>query len=514
MENKDIRLNADQIDLLQTLYSDYGLEKSLQFLYSMIVVNSTATRMTLTIRHVDASNMLVLGDITQDSATYFREHVTASMAPSEYRSVFFYADTAYAHYFGNIEQDGSMLAERTSEVIPGDLSVFIIPMFARAGYAAYMMFSSKQENIFSEAHLEFFKQCAHVFGEELKVHYFPKLFDDGCARQNKKLEPLEMLRMCNGLAKVIRMAEHVAPTDAAVLILGETGVGKEVLARTIHLLSKRNDAPFIRVNSGAIPESLLLSELFGYERGSFTGAVGAHAGYFEQANSGTLFLDEIGELTPAAQVALLRVLSTGEIQRIGSTRPITVNVRLIAATHQDLSERVKSGSFRQDLFYRLNVFPVTVPPLRTRRTDISPLAHYFVEMKAAMLGIPAPALPEAELHKLSMAAWPGNVRELEHAIERAMIMSSSGLTSGLHFPELEADPLAEDINVDAGWPDLDQLVQAYIKKVLKHTGGKIKGPDGACALLGIPPSTLRGKMKQYGIELPAGRHISRVRQNG
>lgn len=507
------RISREQRELLKTLYGSHGLESAMHYLFSLLAVNTRAKKLLITVRHVDSNNLLILGDIRRDSADFYREIIMEKLAPSDFRSVFFYADTAHSYYFENADTDSSLLASQTTAVFPGHKSIFSVPMFAVTGYAAYMMVGAEEERSFSELDLEYFKECAQTFGEELKTNYVPHLIDTPSPVVQYSLEPIQMLRMCGGLARVTRLAEHVGPTNATVLILGETGTGKEILARAIHILSRRASAPFVRVNSGAIPESLLMSELFGHERGAFTGAAGAHAGYFEQANGGTLFLDEIGELSPAAQVALLRVLSTGEIQRIGSTRTTHVNVRLIAATHQSLKQKTQEGQFRQDLFYRLNVFPIFMPPLRSRRMDIPVLARFFLELKSTLMDVPTPSLPQSELHRLSLAPWPGNVRELEHAVERAVIMSSSGLAKGVSFPELTNLDGAglESLHSLGDWPTLDDLNKQYIQRVLEYTQGKLKGPDGACALLDIPPSTLRGRLKQYGIPLPKGRKIPRVR---
>ena len=310
-----------------------------------------------------------------------------------------------------------------------------------------------------------------------------------------------------GLSMVMRMVEQVAPLDSPVLLLGETGTGKELIANAIHSSSPRNDGPFIRVNCGAIPETLLDSELFGHEKGAFTGATSQKRGRFERADKGTIFLDEIGELPPQAQVRLLHVLQRKEIERVGGTGPISVDIRVISATHRNLQEMIASGRFREDLWFRLNVFPIMIPPLRQRREDISALVHHFIERKSKELKLARrPLLVPGAIDKLIAYDWPGNVRELENTIERALILHRG---AALSFENLLLSAVSEHGKVARGQSQdeplvsLDEINARHIKRALEKAGGKINGPGGAAQILSINPYTLRKRMKKMGI--PYGR---------
>lgn len=308
-----------------------------------------------------------------------------------------------------------------------------------------------------------------------------------------------------GLRKVMQQVQQVAPTESPVLLTGETGVGKDVIANAIHLGSARRDGPFIPVNCGAIPDSLLDSELFGHEKGAFTGALFRKRGRFERADTGTIFLDEIGEMPLDAQVRLLRVLQHREIERMGGTDRIPIDIRIIAATNRNLEDLVQAGRFREDLWFRLNVFPVFVPPLRDRTSDIPALVQHFIEKKARELKVAdSPQLAQGAINVLMRYHWPGNVRELENLIERAMIVCRG---EPLQFDELNntrqpGAPVSTSAN-DPEILDLDTLIAEHIRHVLELTKGKVHGSGGAAELLGINPSTLRYRMQKLGI--PYGR---------
>jgi DNA-binding NtrC family response regulator len=306
-----------------------------------------------------------------------------------------------------------------------------------------------------------------------------------------------------GLKAVMKMVQQVAPLDSPVLLLGETGTGKELIANAIHYSSPRKDGPFIKVNCGAIPETLLDSELFGHEKGAFTGAVSQKRGRFERANKGTIFLDEIGELPAQAQVRLLRVLQTKEIERVGGTTSIPVDVRIISATHRNLQEMIASGRFREDLWFRLNVFPIMIPPLRQRREDIPAMVHHFIDRKSKELKLTKrPTLTSDALDRLTAYDWPGNVRELENVIERALIQQRDGFLS---FETPFAPQVAggregtREPSRDRTLPSLDEINAEHIRQALKMAGGKINGPRGAAQLLGLHPNTLRKRMNKLGI---------------
>jgi formate hydrogenlyase transcriptional activator len=295
--------------------------------------------------------------------------------------------------------------------------------------------------------------------------------------------------------RAVRLAiQQVAPTDSTVLILGETGTGKELVARAIHQLSPRRDRLLVAVNCAALAPSVIASELFGHEAGAFTGATRRRIGRFELAHGGTLFLDEIAELSPDLQVMLLRVLQERTIERVGGHEPIAIDVRLIAATHQDLSAAVRDGRFRADLFYRLNVFPISVPPLRERPEDISDLARHFLHQFNRRLGKRVSAIDPESLRRLTAYPWPGNVRELENLIERAMIVSTAETLhiEPIWLPTASADPAVAPAN-------LHDIERQAIVEALRRAHGHIYGPAGAAALLGLKPTTLYGKMRRHGI---------------
>ncbi len=289
------------------------------------------------------------------------------------------------------------------------------------------------------------------------------------------------------------VARHTTP----VLVLGETGTGKELIARRVHALSRRAHRPMVAVNCGALPEALVESTLFGHERGAFTGATQRHTGLFERADGSTLFLDEVGELPPSAQVKLLRVLQTGELERVGGERPLRVDVRVVAATHRRLEELVRKRRFRADLLYRLEVFPLHVPPLRERAEEIPGLAVALLARIARRLGRSAPRMTPSQLRQLSAHAWPGNVRQLENVLERALLLSPGDALA----LELEPTGRGEGSSRGARPERLAAAVERCIRTALEHTGGRIYGPGGAAELLGLRPSTLQSKMQRHGITL-------------
>ncbi len=304
-----------------------------------------------------------------------------------------------------------------------------------------------------------------------------------------------------GLKGVLENARLVAGQESPVLLTGETGAGKEVVANFIHQHSSRKDGPLIKVNCGGIPDTLVDSELFGHEKGAFTGAAGRKKGRFERANGGTIFLDEIGELPPQVQVRLLRVLQNKSIERVGGTDTIPVDIRIIAATHRNLEEMVAEGRFREDLWFRLNVFPLRIPPLRARRADIPALVDHFIEKKSRELNMyDKPSLSPGAMKRLTAYDWPGNVRELENVIERELILSrGSVLTFQSIIQQPAGTPIPDDGEAEDGFPDLDTVNIRHIKKALARSRGKVGGPGGAAELLNIKPNTLRSRMKKLGI---------------
>ncbi len=304
-----------------------------------------------------------------------------------------------------------------------------------------------------------------------------------------------------GLKGVMEMVRQVADLDSPVLLLGETGTGKDLVANAIHHSSSRREGPFISVNCGAIPESLIDSELFGHEKGAFTGALSQKRGRFERAHKGTIFLDEVGELPLQAQVRLLRVLQNKEIERVGGTKTIALDIRVITATNRNLEEMVKENLFREDLWFRLNVFPIVLPPLRERNSDIPALLQHFILRKARELKLSSiPELEPGSIEILMEYPWPGNVRELENVVERALILNRTGPVSFEHLRQTgkqESTFVSKDME---SLQTLDDVICRHIKNILSETNGKIHGPGGAAELLGINASTLRNRMKKLGIE--------------
>ncbi|HJU90956.1 MAG TPA: sigma-54 dependent transcriptional regulator [Gemmatimonadaceae bacterium] len=299
---------------------------------------------------------------------------------------------------------------------------------------------------------------------------------------------------------VLRLAETVAPTESTVLIQGESGTGKEVIARYIHDLSARTEGPFLSINCGALPESLLESELFGHVKGSFTGAVRDKAGLFTAAGSGTFFLDEIGETTPSTQVKLLRALQMREVIPVGATEAMSVDTRVIAATNRDLEEEMKRGTFRSDLFYRLNVFALHLPPLRQRRDDIPLLAEAFLQRSAQQRAEEPKRLTDAAIEVMMAYNWPGNVRELENAIERAVILNTGSTVDVGSLPERITERKAQPLVSEraAANPTLEVVERAYIMWVLQSENGN---KSRAAEVLGIDPSTLYRKLSRYGVDV-------------
>jgi two-component system response regulator HydG len=313
----------------------------------------------------------------------------------------------------------------------------------------------------------------------------------------------EMVGTSPRMHRVFALIESVAPTDATVLVFGESGTGKELVASAIHRRSERRANPFVVINCGALAESVIDSELFGHVSGAFTGATSSRRGLFQEASGGTLFLDEVGELPPATQVRLLRVLQEGEIRPVGSNDAKKVNVRVIAATHRDLQKEVKEGRFREDLFYRINVVTIGLPSLRERHEDLAALVWHFVEKHATKLKKTVTGIEPRALELLTRHSWPGNVRELENALKRAVILT--------HGPILATDTLPPGIVEETASirpssfapRPLAEIERDHILLTLEHTGWRIEGPSGAASSLDLKPATLRSRMQKLGIRRPS-----------
>ncbi len=354
--------------------------------------------------------------------------------------------------------------------------------------------------------IELLKQPIEMALSNIWIHQEAKRLKDQISNDNVFMReelghgrPVSIIGEKFGLGQVMENARKVSQSDSPVLLLGETGVGKSLVARGIHEMSLRRDGPFIEVNCGAIPENLLESELFGHEKGAFTGAVSLKPGKLERANGGTILLDEIGELPLAFQASLLRVLQNNEIERVGGSEKLRFDLRILAATNRNLEQMVAEGGFREDLYFRINVFPIKILPLRDRKEDLSAMIQHFLAKKAEEMKIPKlPRITENALDRARSYHWPGNVRELQNIIERALILNPRGPIDfkGL-LPEMTASKTS-DSNTKT-LPSLDEFNAQYLRHVLKHVKGKIFGKNGAAELLQIKSGTLRNRMDKLGV---------------
>ncbi|MFO0701384.1 MAG: sigma 54-interacting transcriptional regulator [Nitrospira sp.] len=390
----------------------------------------------------------------------------------------------------------------------GTQSFCFVPLTTARGRLGAMGFLSLQKEAYNAQDIEFLQQVAKqvvVAVENALAFQEIAQLKDKLAKEKLYLE--EELRLEHGfediigdsdaLKQVLKQVEVVAPTDSTVLIQGETGTGKELIARAIHRLSGRSERTFVKLNCAAIPTGLLESELFGHERGAFTGAITQKAGRFELADKGTIFLDEIGEIPLELQSKLLRVLQEQEFERLGSTKTIRVNVRLIAATNRDLKGLVEAKQFRSDLYYRLNVFPVTMPPLRDRREDIPTLVRYFTQHYALRMKKNIQTVPARTLEILFRYAWPGNVRELENLVERSVILTQG---TDLQVPISELQTVSD--SAVSSMTALEEAERDHILRALQETKWVVGGASGAAARLGVKRTTLQSKMQKFGITRP------------
>ncbi|MDD2735444.1 MAG: sigma 54-interacting transcriptional regulator [Desulfuromonadaceae bacterium] len=391
-------------------------------------------------------------------------------------------------------------------------SHLIVPLWRDKNLLGFLSIIAKGNGQYSMEHVDLFHTVAspsavalaNAIAHENLLRFQERLIDENRFLSNELLHTrdAEIIGANGGMKHVLELVRQVAPLNNTVLLLGETGTGKEVIANSIHFASPRKDGPFIKVNCGAIPENLIDSELFGHEKGAFTGAAGEKRGRFERANGGTIFLDEIGELPLQVQVRLLRVIQNREIERVGGTRSIPVDIRIIAATHRNLETMISEGKFREDLWFRLNVFPLFIPPLRQRVEDIPSLTHYFLKRKSRELGLgKLPAIAPGALSRLADYDWPGNVRELENLVERELIRNQGGriLFDTLVPKKLSTSTPTEQSIGNLVTTNLDEVISNHINMILHMTEGKVHGPHGAAVLLGIKSSTLRAKMDKLGI---------------
>jgi formate hydrogenlyase transcriptional activator len=384
-------------------------------------------------------------------------------------------------------------------------SVCCLPLVSRQRTLGVLTVASRRESAFSMEHADLLAQIANQMAiavdNALAFREIAELKEKLAEEKSYLEEEIrttfnfdEIIGESTGLKAALAKVQTVAPTDAAVLILGETGTGKELIARAVHRLSRRSKHPLIKINCSAIPTGLLESELFGHEKGAFTGAIAEKIGRLELADKGTIFLDEVGDIPLELQPKLLRVLQESEFERLGSSRTLHVDVRLVAATNRDLAQMVADNQFRSDLYYRLRVFPIFVPPLRERKADVPLLVNYFTQKYARQMGKKIKRIPEPAMDELCNWHWPGNIRELENFIERAVILSHAPV---LNVPVEELKKHAKASPERKG--TLESTERDYILRILEETGGVISGPQGAAARLGLKRTTLQGKMRKLGI---------------
>ncbi|MBO0720437.1 MAG: sigma 54-interacting transcriptional regulator, partial [Blastocatellia bacterium] len=389
----------------------------------------------------------------------------------------------------------------------------VVPLLIEGTLIGCLASSNSHQHItWDSVLLSRFQQLGNIFGIVLARRRDGERLQSACTQISELKELLErekhylrdeielehnhsaVIGQSTAIRSVLKKAELVAATDSVVLISGETGVGKEMIARTIHELSKRKDKPMVKVNCAAMPATLIESELFGRERGAYTGALSREIGRFELANGSTIFLDEIGELPIELQAKFLRVLQDGEFERLGSSRTLRVDARVIAATNRDLRAAVKDGKFREDLFYRLSVFPIDIPPLRERREDILALAWHLLRDLCKRMGRDVESVEPATLRTFHSYSWPGNVRELRNVIERYLILNPG--------PVFRAEvPESGDAASLVG-QNLDEVERQHMQLVLQKTRWRIRGKGGAAELLGLKPTTLEARMKKLGIVRP------------
>ena len=393
-----------------------------------------------------------------------------------------------------------------------DHSELVVPLVIEAHLVGFLILRANGNDRYNQEHADMIRSVAEPFAialsntlaHEKLLHNRDILLDDNSFYRKELTAEIgdTVVGATTGLHNVMEAVHQVAPLNNTVLLLGETGAGKEIVANAIHLGSPRKDGPFIKVNCGAIPDSLIDSELFGHDKGAFTGAIDNKRGRFERASGGTLFLDEIGELPLSAQARLLRVLQTKELERVGGTKTIPVDIRVIAATHRNLEHMIAENRFREDLWFRINAFPIFIPPLRQRREDIPALTRRFVEAKSREIGVPVPAIAPGALESLVHYDWPGNVRELQNVVEREIIRSRGGALTFDMLPSKDkpSSPIPSAEGTKLPIPvNLDEAMARHIEAVLAATKGKISGPGGAAELMGINPTTLRSRMAKLGV---------------
>ncbi len=495
---------------------DIQIEKSCAVISSMLLQHIPLDQVLIRDFEDKKKNLETIAVGFTNSATGLTQAVS-HYTPREWKKVIgFCKQKSILHRLGNKPDHEKINLMITAS---DNRDVLIGPLEKENHLLGVLIFMSQENVSFTITHKQMMEVLLEPFSialeNDLKIRELNVLREAAEADKKSLLQRLSRKALADtivgkesGLKQVMERVHLVARSDVPVVIFGETGTGKELVAREIHRLSPRSEGPFIRVNCGSIPSELIDSQLFGHEKGAFTGAVSTHKGWFERANGGTLFLDEIGELPLAGQVRLLRIIQDGWLERVGGKQPIYVDVRLVIATHRDLVEMVKIGQFREDLWYRLSVFPILLPSLRDRIEDMKMLAKHFAERAAIRFSLPLQLPDQNDIELLSSYSWPGNIRELGSVIDRAAILGNGqglkiapalGWTRDGAFPAHPLGDLPQNNRTEI-FSSLDLTVKNHIEKALMRTKGRVEGPGGAAQLLNVNSNTLRARMRKLQID--------------
>ncbi|MCI0455090.1 MAG: sigma 54-interacting transcriptional regulator [Candidatus Dadabacteria bacterium] len=493
------------LEINNAIISKLKLNELLQSI-SVTIKEKLPFDVTAIILHEPVRDVLELYAFEASYSSYF---ITGSQLPKAGTDVGWALDNKKPLIMRDLSKEGGFSTDKML-LEEGLRSYIIAPLIIGEKAIGSLNIGSKTPNRFQEADAEFLSLVAKQIAlaiDNARAHEEIEKLKNRLEKENVYLKEEikteynfeEIIGESTALKKVLRQVEKVAKTDSTVLILGETGTGKELIARAIHNLSARKDRPLIKVNCPAIPLGLIESELFGHEKGAFTGALSRKIGKFELADGCTIFLDEIADLPHEAQAKLLRVLQEKEFERVGGTKTLKADVRVIAATNRNLEVALNEGRFRADLFYRLNVFPIYLPPLRERKQDIPLLTKYFAKKYTSSLGKEIKAINEGNIQRLKEYSWPGNIRELENIVERAVILSTGDT---LEINENLIGSLFDTISHEKdNIFSLENIEREHIIKVLNQTGWQINGEKGAAKILGINPNTLRARLTKLGIKI-------------
>jgi len=476
-------------------------------------LNSVLPQLIMKIRQLLTSDLVILG-LSQDEDGRFEvvafdaaDEIAISQEALESLGEVFWerALSTDQHWTGRLEDVSQERAADREWMAALSLNSCVLPLLARDRVLGVLVLGKRDNSTYIQEELEYLGQVASqiaVLVENFRLHAELQKMKEEFAEEKPRYEDElpsepsfeEIVGRSPALQRVLRQVEVVAPTDSGVIIQGETGTGKELIAQAIHNRSARRDRPFIKVNCAAIPSGLLESELFGHEKGAFTGAIMRKPGRFELADKGTLFLDEVGDIPLELQAKLLRVLQEHEFERLGSTRTQQVDVRVIAATHRDLKQRIEEGTFRSDLYYRLHVFPLVVPPLRERREDIPLMVRHFADKYARRMNRRIETIPARTMEVFANYSWPGNVRELQNFIERAVILSP-GICLRAPLEELKEATFGATTNLST----LEEMEREHVVRALRESNWVTGGPKGAAVRLGMKRTTLAYRIRKLGI---------------